>query len=162
MPLQPFVSTLLSAHHMPSRILHEQAAAFKRPIPDIRSGYTVRVSERILEGGKERLQAFEGLVIAVHRGHVPTDASFTVRCVMSGIGVEKVFPFCATSIAKVEVKKVAETRRAKLTFLRGRAGRAARLNERFTTSEEFGVTVATAPKEEDAKTAEKEALSAES
>lgn len=130
---------------MPSPILSRAAAAFQRKIPEIRPGYTVRVSERIQEGGKERIQAFEGLVIAVHRGHVPTDATFTVRSRVSGVGVEKVFSLVASTIERVEVKKVARTRRAKLTFLRGRAGKAARLSERFTTRDEFGIAVAKDP-----------------
>lgn len=127
---------------MPSPILKDQAAPFKRSIPAIQPGYTVRVHEKIQEGGKERIQAFEGLVISVHRGHVPTDASFTVRRVVSGIGVEKVFPMLATTIEKIEVKKVAKVRRAKLNFIRGRSGKSARLNERFTTDDEFAVAVA--------------------
>lgn len=129
---------------MPSLLLHETAQAWKRSVPDIRPGYTVRVSERIQEGGKERLQVFEGLVISLHRGHVPTDASFTIRRVVSGVGVEKVFPLHATTIEKIDVKKVAKTRRAKLYFLRGRSGKSARLSERFTTEEEFAVAVAPA------------------
>lgn len=135
---------------MPSPILHEQAKRYVRRIPDIKPGYTVRVHEKIQEGGKERVQMFEGLVISVHRGHVPTDANFTVRRIASGIGVEKIFPFHATTIEKIDVRKVARTRRAKLTFLRGRSGKAARLSERFTTSGEFGIAVAALekPKEE--------------
>ncbi len=127
---------------MPSPILKDQAAPFKRNIPVIEPGYTVRVHEKIQEGSKERIQMFEGLVISVHNGHVPTDASFTVRRVVSGIGVEKVFPMLATTIEKIDVKKVAKVRRAKLNFLRGRSGKAARLSERFTTDDEFAVAVA--------------------
>ena len=127
---------------MPPPVLPAQAAAFKRNIPEVLPGYTVRVHERIQEGGKERIQVFEGLVISVHRGHVPTDASFTVRRIMSGIGVEKVFPMLATTIEKIDVKKIAKVRRAKLNFLRGRSGKSARLSERFTTDEEFAVAVA--------------------
>lgn len=127
---------------MPSAILQRAAAAAKRPIPEVRPGFTVRVHERIQEGGKERVQIFEGLVIAIHKGHVPTDRSFTVRRVVSGVGVEKVFPMLATTIDKVEVKKVAKVRRSKLFFLRKRAGKAARMSERFTTDDEFAVAVA--------------------
>lgn len=126
---------------MPSQILHTQAKMYKRPIPDIRPGYTVRVHERIQEKGRERTQVFEGLIIAVHKGHVATDATFTVRRIASGIGVEKVFSLHSPKLQKIEVKKVAKVRRAKLTFLRGRSGKAARLNERFTTAEEFKVAV---------------------
>ena len=133
---------------MPSPILKEQAAPFKRNIPAIKPGYTVRVHEKIQEGGKERIQMFEGLVISVHNGHVATDASFSVRRVVSGIGVEKVFPMHATTIEKIEVKKVAKVRRAKLFFIRGRSGKAARLSERFTTDDEFAVAVAPAQMKE--------------
>jgi len=131
---------------MPSAILHAQAKVYPQRLPDIRSGYTVRVSERVQEGAKERTQVFEGLVIAVHRGHVQTDATFTVRKLVSGVGVEKVFSFCSPLLEKVEVKKVAKVRRAKLFFLRGRRGKAARLSERFTMAEEFAM--ASAPTEE--------------
>ena len=127
---------------MPSAILHSQATSYKRQVPDVQPGYTVRVHEKIQEGSKERVQIFEGLVIAVHRGHVATDASFTVRRVVSGIGVEKVFPLHAPTIEKIEVKKVAKARRAKLYFLRGRTGKSARLNERFTNDDEFAIAVA--------------------
>jgi large subunit ribosomal protein L19 len=110
-----------------------------KKVPDLLPGYTVRVHERIQEGGKERVQIFEGLIIAMHRGHVPTDASFTVRRVVSGIGVEKVFPLHAPTIEKIEVKKVARARRAKMYFIRGRTGKSARLDERFTNEGEFDV-----------------------
>lgn len=122
---------------MPHQILHEQAASYRRSVPDIQPGYTVRVHERIQEGEKSRTQVFEGLVIGVHKGHVMTDRSFTVRKIVSGIGVEKVFALHSPSLEKIEVKKVAKVRRARLNFLRGRTGKAARLNERFTNEGEF-------------------------
>ena len=127
---------------MPSSILHAQAKRFEKNRPDLAPGYTVRVHERIREGEKERVQIFEGLVIALHRGHSKTDASFTVRRIASGIGVERVFPLHSPLIEKIEVKKVAKVRRAKLSFLRGRRGKSARLNERFTNADEFAVAVA--------------------
>ena len=127
---------------MTSQLLHELAKKHMQNVPDIRPGYTVRVHEKIREGDKDRVQIFEGLVISVHNGHTPTDASFTVRRIASGVGVEKVFPLQSPVISRIEVKKIAKVRRAKLFFLRGRAGKAARLSERFTTSEEFGVAVA--------------------
>lgn len=133
---------------MTSQLLHSLAKPHVKKVPDIRPGYTVRVHEKIQEGEKERVQIFEGLVISVHRGHIATDASFTVRRIASGVGVEKVFPLHGQSIEKIEVKKVAKVRRAKLFFLRGRAGKAARLSERFTTSGEFSVAVAPEVKEE--------------
>lgn len=124
---------------MTNRVLHDQAVQFTRKVPDIQPGYTVRVHEKIQESGKERVQVFEGLVISVHNGHVATDAGFTVRKVVSGIGVERVFPLHSPVIEKIEVKKVAKTRRAKLFFIRGRSGKSARMIERFTTEGEFSV-----------------------
>lgn len=122
---------------MTTHVLHALAKPFSRPVPEIKPGFTVRVHERVQEGNKERIQAFEGLVINVHNGHVPTDASFTVRKIVSGIGVEKVFPLLSPRIEKIEVKKVAKTRRSKLFFIRGRSGKSARMIERFTTEGEF-------------------------
>lgn len=122
---------------MPHQTLHDQATQYVRSVPDIQPGYTVRVHERIQEGEKTRVQVFEGLVIGVHKGHVQTDRSFTVRKVVSGIGVEKVFALHSPSVEKIEVKKVAKVRRARLNFLRGRTGKAARLIERFTNEGEF-------------------------
>lgn len=107
--------------------------------PEVRPGYTVRVHERIKEGEKERVQIFEGLVISVHKGSNPMDTTFTVRRIVSGIGTEKIFPLHSPKLEKVEVKKVATVRRAKLFFLRGRTGKAARLSERFTNAGEFGL-----------------------
>lgn len=130
---------------MTSQTLHKQADRFSKKVPDILPGYTVRVHERIQEGSKERVQVFEGLVISVHNGHMPTDRSFTVRKVVSGIGVEKTFPLMSPNIDKIDVKKVAKARRAKLFFIRGRTGKAARLIERFTTEDEFAVPGDEAP-----------------
>lgn len=129
---------------MTKAILHELAKSYVKKHPAVAPGYTVRVHERIKEGEKERIQVFPGLVIAVHRGHTPTDATFTVRRIASGIGVERIFPFCSPQIEQIEVKKVAKVRRAKLSFLRGRQGKSARLSERFTGSDEFAVAVASA------------------
>lgn len=123
-------------------VIRRHSEKFRRPFPAVRPGYTVRVHQKVLEGGKERLQVFEGLVIAIHRGRNATDASFTVRKVVAGIGVERVYPLCSPAIAKVEVVKVAPVRRAKLTFLRARSGKAAKLSERFTKADEFAVAVA--------------------
>lgn len=117
--------------------------------PELRPGFTVRVHEKIQEGGKERVQIFEGLIISMHKGATPMDSTITVRKVVSGIGTEKLFPVHSPSIDKIEVKKVAKVRRAKLFFLRGRTGKSARLSERFTTSDEFAdATAVVAPKEE--------------
>lgn len=122
---------------MPHQVLHSQAKNYLRSVPDIQPGYTVRVHERIQEGEKTRVQVFEGIVIGVHKGHVQTDRSFTVRKVVSGIGVEKVFALHSPNLEKIEVKKVAKVRRARLNFLRGRTGKSARMIERFTNEGEF-------------------------
>jgi large subunit ribosomal protein L19 len=129
--------------------LQEQAETMMLPRPDIRPGYTVRVHQKVQEGDKERVQIFEGLVIAVHRGHHLTDHSFTVRKIASGVGVERVFALHSPRIEKIEVKKIAKVRRAKLNFLRGRTGKSARLSERFTNADEFKDVIAPLAIEED-------------
>ena len=128
------------------QLLHAQAKPFTRAVPELRPGYTVRVHQKVTEGEKERVQIFEGLIIGMHRGTYPTDTTFTVRRIVEGVGVEKIFPLHSPTIVKIEVVKVAKVRRAKLNFLRGRRGKSARLSERFTTADEFNVAVA---KEED-------------
>ncbi len=130
---------------MPSILLHEQAKSNMKQRPALAPGYTVRVHERIKEGEKERIQIFEGLVIDIHRGHTATDVTFTVRRIASGVGVERIFPLHSPFIEKIDVKKVAKVRRAKLSFLRGRSGKSARMVERFTTAGEFAIAVAPIP-----------------
>lgn len=127
--------------------LQEQAEKMKQQRPDIQPGYTVRVHQKVQEGDKERVQVFEGLVIGVHRGHSTADTNFTVRRIASGVGVERVFPLHSPLIEKIEVKKVAKVRRAKLNFLRGRSGKSARISERFTSAEEFAIAAAPPPVE---------------
>ncbi len=95
---------------------------------NFRAGDTVRVGVRIKEGDKERIQAFEGVVIAMRHGG--SRASFTVRKVSYGVGVERVFPLNSPSIDKIEVVTAGDVRRAKLYYLRDLAGKAARLKER--------------------------------
>jgi large subunit ribosomal protein L19 len=134
---------------MTSPIITEQSASSLKARPEIRTGYTVRVHEKIQEGSKERIQIFEGLVISVHKGLAPTDSTFTVRRIVSSVGVERVFPLHSPVIIKIEIKKVAKVRRAKLFFLRGRQGKAARLSERFTTAEEFAIAAQADDKKEE-------------
>lgn len=100
----------------------------KTDIPDFRAGDTVKVHVRLKEGEKERIQVFEGLVIA--RKHGGIQETFTVRKISSGIGVERVFPLHSPSIAKIEVARRGQVRRAKLYYIRGRRGKAARIKER--------------------------------
>ena len=95
--------------------------------PAMKSGDTVRVHVKVREGDKERIQIFEGIVIGLHRGGA--SASFTVRKVSFGQGVERIFPLHSPIIAKVDVVRSARVRRAKLYFLRGLKGKAARMKE---------------------------------
>jgi large subunit ribosomal protein L19 len=99
-------------------------------IPDFRPGDTVRVHARIREGEKERIQVFEGVVIRRRKGG--TGATFTVRKVSYGIGVEKVFPLHSPLIDKVEVVTRGRVRRARLYYLRNLRGKAARIKEKRT------------------------------
>src|SRR5690348_590986 len=108
-------------------IMEKLAAKLQRKdIPNVNPGDTVRVQVRIKEGDKERTQAFEGTVISRSSG--PT-ASFTVRKMSFGTGVERIFPFNSKVIDKVEVVRSNQVRRAKLFYLRGLRGKAARLRE---------------------------------
>lgn len=91
----------------------------------IRPGDTVRVHQKIIEKGKSRLQAFEGLVIAVKHG-TEAGATFTVRATMSGIGVERIFPLYAPFIEKIEITRRSKVRRAKLYFIREKVAREVR------------------------------------
>lgn len=100
-------------------------------------GDTVRVHVRVVEGGKERVQVFEGIVIGQHRPK-STDGTFTVRRVTHGIGVERTFLFASPRIDKVEVVRHGQVRRAKLYFLRGLTGKAARIRERRTPRAKAG------------------------
>jgi large subunit ribosomal protein L19 len=100
--------------------------------PAMKSGDTVRVHVRIREGDKERIQVFEGIVIGLHRGG--TRASFTVRKVSFGQGVERVFPLHSPTIQRLEVVRSARVRRAKLYYLRTLRGKAARMKEGVKTA----------------------------
>jgi large subunit ribosomal protein L19 len=100
--------------------------------PAMRAGDTVRVHVKVREGEKERIQVFEGLVIGMHRGGVR--ATFTVRKVSFGQGVERIFPLHSPVIDKIEVVRSAKVRRAKLYFLRGLRGKAARMKEQKRTA----------------------------
>src|SRR5258705_4704659 len=95
--------------------------------PAMKAGDTVKVHVRVREGDKERIQVFEGVVIGLHRGG--TRASFTVRKVSFGQGVERIFPLHSPTIQKIEVMRSAKVRRAKLYYLRDLKGKAARMKD---------------------------------
>lgn len=101
----------------------------KKDVPDIRPGNTVRVWQKFKEDEKERIQVFEGLVIARKHGK-GTSATITVRKVISGVGVERIFPIHSPTIEKIEVLKKGKVRRAKLYYLRKVKGRKARLKKK--------------------------------
>ena len=105
-------------------IEHEQ---LKNRIPDLKVGDTVRVHQRIKEGNRERIQVFEGIIIKKQGGGI--NATFTVRRVAYGVGVEKTFLVHSPMMEKVEVVRVGKARRAKLYYLRDRVGKAAKTKE---------------------------------
>ena len=107
-------------------IEHEQ---LKNSIPEIRVGNTVRVHVKIKEGNKERIQVFEGIVIKKQGGGV--NATFTVRKISYGVGVEKTFLVHSPLVEKVEVVRVGKARRAKLYYLRDRVGKASKTKEKL-------------------------------
>jgi large subunit ribosomal protein L19 len=100
----------------------------KQEIPGFRPGDTVRIQVRIVEGARERLQAFEGVVIAISGSGVRRN--ITVRKVSYGVGVERIFPLHSPRIQSLEVVRYGKVRRAKLFYLRQLRGRAARIKER--------------------------------
>ena len=95
--------------------------------PQVQIGDTVRVHVKVKEGSRERIQVFEGIVIAKKHGGI--EETFTVRRISYGVGVEKVFPVHAPSIEKIEVVRHGKVRRAKLYYLRDRVGKAAKVKE---------------------------------
>ncbi|MGI8518293.1 MAG: 50S ribosomal protein L19 [Acidimicrobiia bacterium] len=97
-------------------------------IPQFRPGDTVKVHVRVVEGNRERAQVFEGVVIAKNGSGL--DATFTVRKLSFGVGVERVFPINAPIIQKVEVTRRGDVRRSKLYYLRDRVGKSARIKEK--------------------------------
>ena len=112
-------------------LLKEIESAFRRThVPAFRSGDSVRVHTLIKEGDKERVQVFEGVVIGQHRGG--SRASFTVRKISYGVGVERIFPINTSRIERIEVVQKGHVRRARLNYLRELQGRAARIKTEKT------------------------------
>lgn len=101
----------------------------ERELPQVQIGDTVRVHVKVKEGSRERIQVFEGIVIAKKHGGI--EETFTVRRISYGIGVEKVFPVHSPSIQTVEVVRNGKVRRAKLYYLRDRVGKGAKVKERL-------------------------------
>ena len=125
-----------------SKILDQFNKEQEKKLPDVRPGYTIKVHQIIKEGDKERIQIFEGVVIAAKHG-TGISGTITVRKVIDGIGVERVFPLHSPSVAKVEVVKAGKVRRAKLYFLRTAKGKRAKLKKK-----DFAAAIADEPKEE--------------
>ena len=101
----------------------------KKELPVIRIGDTIRVHNRIKEGNRQRIQMFEGTVIAKHGGGI--SETFTVRRMSYGVGVEKTFPIHSPNVEKVDVIRVGKVRRAKLYYLRDRVGKASKVKEQI-------------------------------
>jgi len=104
------------------------AAQLKEEVPDFHSGDTLNVHVKVVEGDKERIQVFQGVVI--NRRGSGVNETFTVRKISNGVGVERIFPLHSPNIAKIERLREGKVRRAKLYYLRKLRGRAARIDEK--------------------------------
>ena len=105
----------------------------KKDLPKFRSGDTISVGYRVIEGERSRIQNFDGVVIKISSGH-GMDKTFTVRKVSGGIGVERIFPLHSPNIKSIKVLKQGKVRRAKLYYLRSRVGKSTRIKERISKS----------------------------
>lgn len=105
-----------------------EAAQLRDDIPEFGPGDTVRVHVRVIEGGRERIQLYEGVVIA-RKGGSGARATFTVRKISFGVGVERIFPLHSPIVQQIEVTRRGDVRRAKLYYLRNRSGKATRIKE---------------------------------
>lgn len=129
----------------------------KKQLPVLRPGYRIKVHQKIKEGEKERIQIFEGLVMGLNSGH-GASKTVTVRKVVEGIGVEKIFPLASPNVAKIEVIKTFAVRRAKLDYMRNEKGLSTRLKAKLGLIEKDSKHGTKHDKQElDAKTAKKEA-----
>jgi large subunit ribosomal protein L19 len=120
---------------MPTKLETFNKIQLKQELPEIKPGDTVKIYQKIKEKGKERIQAFEGQVLARKHGK-GINSTITVRKVMSGVGVERIFPLHSPIIEKIELLKKGKARRAKLYYLRYAKGRKARLKQKDIVSEE--------------------------
>ena len=107
-----------------------EKSQLRKDLPELRVGSNVIVNYRITEGNKERTQAFEGVIISKHCGSSNNKATFTVRKVTQGYGVERIFPLHSPRIESIDILKVGKVHQAKLYYLRKRQGKAARIKER--------------------------------
>jgi large subunit ribosomal protein L19 len=112
------------------KLVESEFAKVREKQPDFKPGDTVIVHVKIKEGNKERVQQFQGTVIQ-RKGGGTNGESFTVRKVSNGVGVERIFPIVSPTIDKIEVMKVGSVRRAKLYYLKGKHGKAARIKEKI-------------------------------
>ena len=117
-----------------------EAGVVKANVPVVSAGDSVRVHAKVVEGTRERIQVFEGVVMRVRKGGARAD--FTVRRLSHGIGVERTFMLNSPRVEKIEVLRHGHVRRAQLYYLRGRVGRAARIRERRVTSKVAATAIA--------------------
>ena len=115
---------------MQTQIVQATYDDIRKDLPEFRSGDTISVGYRVIEGSRSRVQSFEGVVIKISSGH-GLDKTFTVRKISGGIGVERIFPFHSPNIESLKVLKEGKVRRAKLYYLRGLKGKATRIKERL-------------------------------
>ena len=113
------------------KVLELSNKEMKTDIPKFKPGDTVSVGVKVVEGGRSRIQVFEGVVIKISSG-AGLDKTFTVRKISNGIGVERIFPFHSPNIIDIKVLKVGKVRRAKLYYLRDLKGKSARIKEKET------------------------------
>jgi len=112
------------------KVVEQEFAKVRESVPAFKPGDAIIVHVKIKEGNKERVQQFQGTIIQ-RRGRGTNGETFTVRKVSNGVGVERIFPIVSPSIDKIEVVKEGKVRRAKLYYLKGRQGKAARIKEKL-------------------------------
>ena len=112
------------------KVVEQEFAKVRESMPVFKAGDTVNVHVKIKEGNKERIQQFQGVVIQ-RRGKGTNGETFTVRKVSNGVGVERIFPIVSPSIDKIELVKAGKVRKAKLYYMKGRQGKAARIKEKL-------------------------------
>ena len=132
-------------------VIELEKSTMRTDLPDFRAGDTVAVHYKIKEGDRERIQVFEGVVIAKKGGGVRE--TFIVRKVSYGVGVERIFPLHSPLIDKIEVKRKGKVRRAKLYYLRGRSKKASRIRER-SRYDQIGAEQKSSQKAEDTQAVE--------